>query len=1018
MEKPTPCFPSLSKHALLVTSGDGSHECQYHALNETFAARKGLRSVGAISLQDFIEIVQTHVRNDSITLNQACQLKPKLKIDFPPSSKPIDALLATLIKKHESFLVYVLKPLEKCVQEFAYKDDWLRSSTNDVLFSDPEGLDNLGSMFKSRFQISRSKLNSANGFLVAHPSVVKTRAREIISCLNKGLLFRLDPDNSTTYHTDVFIISRLLISSRCNNLNYSIQLSDGNPGRAAFKLPNNYLLQIDSILANSETVGVTRYSRMIKLIHKNTGYQLSKESGLCQYLNNFDWATRNARVFFEGTKENELLHEEQPLERRVPKVALRMHPDMKTSDLIVCFRFKCLASRCQHRFKNETLRQQHLIASHGLNRNDVAAIREVDACETSQLYKFVDERKWLMENNGILTPNGCSLCNNLVDKARELAQMHVLNSEVLKQLEREQDQLMTLRKGYFMSRTEIEQTLAKVVDQIEIGKNYMLDEKEFVGYQKMFLDVMGQRIQENQNIGAFVKSRRERMQNSSILALWKLVDTDFASSVEAAGRDFSVLSDAMASFQAGEGDVKIQDNSLRTAIMVSRLANHGGEPNRQKRQRQGYIDRIRAVKSSQAFDHPEFLIHMSEDAKVENDEKDAALPPKKTSSKCADLNSITKRFKGDDDDADDGNSGGGFASAHLSRSSAAADDEKLVEFKPEKIKVHKMDVLPRVSKLANELLQRDKFSVNDVFEFGRSLMFFFDESFHLSKDGDQVLAQAFKFVCTDAINHIEDVDQVRSILFDTVQRLFSFLNSNDDGHLSNLFRKRFYTESDQLGEIVKIATKETKYQLSKTYNPVGIDSIGEAEPKPSTNHSGYRKKQCSICLQMFEERTLTPLPCCHVFHRVCFNKWIKEKALSYKDNQVVCPLCHTVIYDRQALNVIRIDLLCEQLSNDENLHFQPKMTLHKSSDFQIDCDEKTTKTAITHLLQSIGRKTDLDGSPYKLNDVDFCQTNCDIDSDDVSAIHQKLTDEGIVKRKFETEDMAVSFVDDEILNSC
>ncbi|XAR55233.1 hypothetical protein NMG60_11035251 [Bertholletia excelsa] len=52
-------------------------------------------------------------------------------------------------------------------------------------------------------------------------------------------------------------------------------------------------------------------------------------------------------------------------------------------------------------------------------------------------------------------------------------------------------------------------------------------------------------------------------------------------------------------------------------------------------------------------------------------------------------------------------------------------------------------------------------------------------------------------------------------------------------------------------------------------------------------HIDWNKQECSVCLTEFEpEAKLDHLPCGHVFHKTCLEKW-------FKCWNVTCPLCRT-----------------------------------------------------------------------------------------------------------------------------
>ena len=45
--------------------------------------------------------------------------------------------------------------------------------------------------------------------------------------------------------------------------------------------------------------------------------------------------------------------------------------------------------------------------------------------------------------------------------------------------------------------------------------------------------------------------------------------------------------------------------------------------------------------------------------------------------------------------------------------------------------------------------------------------------------------------------------------------------------------------------------------------------------------------ECSICLDDINKKTMKILPCKHIFHKKCINRWLK--------NSIQCPLCKSFL---------------------------------------------------------------------------------------------------------------------------
>lgn len=66
--------------------------------------------------------------------------------------------------------------------------------------------------------------------------------------------------------------------------------------------------------------------------------------------------------------------------------------------------------------------------------------------------------------------------------------------------------------------------------------------------------------------------------------------------------------------------------------------------------------------------------------------------------------------------------------------------------------------------------------------------------------------------------------------------------------------------------------------------------------------------ECAVCLCKFEEGVeIRQLPCCHLFHRSCLDKWLDHQ-------QITCPLCRSCLISEEAAKNIR---LREQELTDE-----------------------------------------------------------------------------------------------------
>lgn len=63
-----------------------------------------------------------------------------------------------------------------------------------------------------------------------------------------------------------------------------------------------------------------------------------------------------------------------------------------------------------------------------------------------------------------------------------------------------------------------------------------------------------------------------------------------------------------------------------------------------------------------------------------------------------------------------------------------------------------------------------------------------------------------------------------------------------------------------------------------------------SEPKRKMQEKTMEKVigECSICLQEMTTHSITALPCAHIFHTSCIQKWLQHHS--------TCPICENFVF--------------------------------------------------------------------------------------------------------------------------
>lgn len=98
------------------------------------------------------------------------------------------------------------------------------------------------------------------------------------------------------------------------------------------------------------------------------------------------------------------------------------------------------------------------------------------------------------------------------------------------------------------------------------------------------------------------------------------------------------------------------------------------------------------------------------------------------------------------------------------------------------------------------------------------------------------------------------------------------------------------TASTDHSEVQFIADEIRQSLPIKKYQSFSDGSVG----------SDNTHVECAVCLCKFEEGVeIRQLPCCHLFHRPCLDKWLDHQ-------QITCPLCRSCLISEEAAKNIRL----------------------------------------------------------------------------------------------------------------
>jgi hypothetical protein len=118
----------------------------------------------------------------------------------------------------------------------------------------------------------------------------------------------------------------------------------------------------------------------------------------------------------------------------------------------------------------------------------------------------------------------------------------------------------------------------------------------------------------------------------------------------------------------------------------------------------------------------------------------------------------------------------------------------------------------------------------------------------------------------------------------------------------------------------KIICWKSHNQSGNCYDNPNLASYAQLR-KRAISTSRFEPTECAICLKMIKSRFAKKIPCGHLFHIKCLNKWEQKK--------VSCPMCRYK-YGEVDLESLNAEFVLElSLFNTMNIHTNTSYALEK-----------------------------------------------------------------------------------------
>ena len=971
------CYPNLNENVLKVYTVSNEPRPEFAVLEEQTRGRE------PITKREFTSLLDSVLANDCVTLQQMVHM-----VDYRPIDGGLANMLLKLRSDTEKYTIYALRSIPRI------KMAGIDGRLSDVGHA-PASLD--------RFA-TKSSFANVESVVVASTAAARSRWRSLRDAmLAKGNAIQLKHNMK---QLTVLLLARLSVVTKLHT--FSIE------PRAIFAPPSALLTTVDGILNDdADGKGNVKFTRLEEAVLRRLEmHNGGRGSGVVRYLREYDWTMRGARLVRTGetVMEKELKAQDQPPERRTVAGA-----GGDQSRLTVMLRLRCRVRKCDSRFKNETVRMEHMERVHSITPEQMKTAKDADATDTTRHFQIEDEFAWLRARPFMEEESKVSTLGNLSKLAVEFAEMHSENRFKIATLTTE---IALWREAKVMD-SVCQQTRERQRELLEHGRKLMLDEDRYAGLVGMWAAVTRRRVDENRRLTEFIASKNRCRDDDPLVKLSRMNDADFEHTVQnLGGYDHSALEDAALGFD--DVEVMLEKNGMRAGEMAFRLLNRQLDP-----------DGERAIRNSRqrmiAMYGDDYKNRRNYDDDDDDDEVGGTVPG------SVPIRLLTRRYDDDDDDR---------------------DDRKLVEMEPTAIRVHRLDAFEDIKRIVDEVMDPNtRFDRTAVGRAMTNVVNFTKRKFRLSKAGTEA-AFNYCFGQLPRLVNVQKGDGRRRAFVATFAHVFRFFNSNQSGKLNHMFARRMYQRTDPSMEVVKV-DECSAYEPLPGVPMVDIPVEGLRIAIEYDSHSDdsyadevvlFQREHCPICLYEFGCRSLEAIPCAaiecarsmgksapdpreliettkgqisdwngvHLFHASCLRELIRNRAKDTSATCVRCPTCRMTFHDAEALNVIRMKLVASNMKHgdgdddevDDDV-FNVKSELGRSESFLISCqhDLDRLRESVKKIFKQKDMiptgghraRTDPTNQPYELGDVDWYTDSRDNVADDVDMFIAKLKNDRMVK---------------------
>ena len=282
------------------------------------------------------------------------------------------------------------------------------------------------------------------------------------------------------------------------------------------------------------------------------------------------------------------------------------------------------------------------------------------------------------------------------------------------------------------------------------------------------------------------------------------------------------------------------------------------------------------------------------------------------------------------------------------------DKSQLVLLDARDIKMHRMDCFDQFCDIIKDIIEYSKDpSMKAAFSVKRDMVNMFTAIFHLSKSGTNFLRDSIQNEVLK--KYLENPRRFAELWTEYLEKYFKLLNSNSNGEMNRLFKKRYYRRDDPYKCIVKYDDGDDDDDDDggggggdDDYGNVSLESFEDVTRDERTHRPrSWEEENCSLCLEPLGPcRELQAINCkelkirrllgqgasdnelirysegngstiqewngCHLFHESCLQEFLRVNAMDESIQNVSCPVCKTPMYDRYQLDVIQFKLCTDK----------------------------------------------------------------------------------------------------------